>query len=283
MPDTMDAALRRAAEVIDQSEAMLIGAGAGMGVDSGLPDFRGRDGFWRAYPPYKRLGLDFMTLADPRWFREDPPVAWGFYGHRLALYRDTEPHEGFAVLRKWAERMPLGAFVYTSNVDGQFQRAGFDQDRIIEVHGAIDRLQCIVECGAGVFSADSTEVTIDKTTMRARRPLPRCPQCGVMARPNILMFGDREWDDTITRAQRRRLLSWLETLQGRRVAIVECGAGTAIPTVRNACEDLSQKFKGTLIRINPREFEAPHGQIELPLSAREGLLEIQQILEPESV
>src|SRR5262245_28764455 len=147
MPDAIDSALRRAADAIDRAEAMLVGAGAGMGVDSGLPDFRGSEGFWRAYPPYKELGLDFKALADPRWFREDPQVAWGFYGHRLALYRDTEPHAGFEVLRRWGGRMPLGSFVYTSNVDGHFQRAGFDDDRIIEVHGAIERLQCTVGCG----------------------------------------------------------------------------------------------------------------------------------------
>jgi len=283
MPDAMESSFRRAAEAIDRAEALLVGAGAGMGVDSGLPDFRGSDGFWRAYPPYKKLGLDFMALADPRWFRDDPAVAWGFYGHRLALYRSTEPHEGFEILRKWGERMPLGAFVYTSNVDGQFQRAGFDPGRILEVHGAIDRLQCLGECGVGVFSADPTEVTIDEKTMRAKKPLPKCPRCGLMARPNILMFGDRGWDDTITSTQRRRLQAWLETLRGRRVVIVECGAGTAIPTVRNTCEDLAEQLKGTLIRINPREFHAPRGQIDLPLGARDGLLEIQRILRPDDV
>src|SRR3954471_3290794 len=116
---------RRAAEAIASADALLIGAGAGMGVDSGLPDFRGPEGFWRAYPPYARLGLGFAALADPRWFRDDPTLAWGFYGHRLGLYRRTRPHAGFALLQRWASRMPMGGFVSTSNVDGQFQRAGF--------------------------------------------------------------------------------------------------------------------------------------------------------------
>ena len=58
-----------------------------MGVDSGLPDFRGTQGFWRAYPLYAKLGLDFASMANPRWFTTDPAFAWGFYGHRLELYR----------------------------------------------------------------------------------------------------------------------------------------------------------------------------------------------------
>ena len=105
---------------------MVIGAGAGMGVDCGLPDFRGSQRPWKAYPPYAKLGLGFLDLADPRWFRDDPALACGFYGHRLNLYHETVPLPGFDLLRDWAGRMPGGVFVYTSNVDGQFQEAGFD-------------------------------------------------------------------------------------------------------------------------------------------------------------
>src|SRR5437867_8631899 len=115
MDETTGDAIRRAAEAIAGAEALLIGAGAGMGVDSGLPDFRGDHGFWKAYPPYARLGLNFIALANPRWFRDSPELAWGFYGHRLNLYRQTTPHAGFQILRKWAAQMKHGGFVYTSN------------------------------------------------------------------------------------------------------------------------------------------------------------------------
>jgi NAD-dependent SIR2 family protein deacetylase len=91
----IDDALDRAALAISAADALLIGAGAGMGVDSGLPDFRGKKGFWRAYPPYQRLGLDFVSLANPRWFAEDATLASGFYGHQMGLYRQTTPHEGY--------------------------------------------------------------------------------------------------------------------------------------------------------------------------------------------
>src|SRR5437867_6444756 len=105
MDETTGDAIRRAAEAIAGAEALLIGAGAGLGVDSGLPDFRGAQGFWRAYPPYARLGLSFVDLANPRWFEDDPHLAWGFYGHRLNLYRATTPHDGFQILRAWTRRL----------------------------------------------------------------------------------------------------------------------------------------------------------------------------------
>src|ERR1700758_3667657 len=90
--------LDKAAEVIRTADAILITAGAGMGVDSGLPDFRGNEGFWKAYPVVARLGLSFVEMANPRWFRNQPELAWAFYGHRLNLYRQTMPHAGFAKL-----------------------------------------------------------------------------------------------------------------------------------------------------------------------------------------
>lgn len=148
--------VQHAARAISEADALLIGAGAGMGVDSGLPDFRGPQGFWKAYPPYERLGLDFVSLANPRWFAEDPELAWGFYGHRMGLYRQTNPHEGFGILRRWASRLPQGGFVFTSNVDGHFQRAGFAPDRIVEVHGSFHGMQCMRDCGIGIFPAQKS-------------------------------------------------------------------------------------------------------------------------------
>src|ERR1035437_618356 len=81
-----DDAYQHAAEQIAGADALVIAAGAGMGVDSGLPDFRGKDGFWKAYPALAKANLDFMAVAAPRTFERDPGLAWGFYGHRLAVY-----------------------------------------------------------------------------------------------------------------------------------------------------------------------------------------------------
>ena len=70
MDTDLDDTLLRAAELIAGADALLYCAGAGIGVDSGLPDFRGTEGFWRAYPPYRRLGPAFEVLADPVHFAD---------------------------------------------------------------------------------------------------------------------------------------------------------------------------------------------------------------------
>jgi NAD-dependent SIR2 family protein deacetylase len=183
-----------------------------MGVDSGLPDFRSQTGFWKAYPPAQQLGtcnphsflsvththithstlftppkpgLSFHEMADPSWFHKAPAIAWGFYGHRLNMYRSITPHTGFDVLRRWtvqkqhrlrAKQPPppqpaVSAFyVLTSNVDGQFQAAwqkpqpqpaaatttttttpssnSASLASIVEVHGSVHHLQCLHTCHA---------------------------------------------------------------------------------------------------------------------------------------
>ncbi len=267
----IEESVKEAVCIISQASALLIGAGAGMGVDSGLPDFRGPQGFWSAYPPYQRLGLDFVSLANPRWFAEDPELAWGFYGHRMGLYRRTNPHEGFDILRRWAGRQPMGGFVFTSNVDGHFQRAGFAPERIVEVHGSFEGMQCTRDCGIGIFPGAEIEVAIDLETMKAIRPLPACPECGALARPNILMFNDWGWDSARADVQHRNMAEWLDSLSGARLAVVECGAGQAIPTVRSTCERVARLCGGTLIRINPREADVPPGHVSLPIGALAGL------------
>ena len=265
--------IQSAAKALASADALLITAGAGMGVDSGLPDFRGPEGFWNAYPPYRHLGLSFADMANPQWFKSDPEFAWGFYGHRLNLYRSTSPHPGFAILRRWSERMSCGARVFTSNVDGHFQRSGFDY--VTEVHGSIHLLQCVDNCGIGIFQGDQT-VDVDETSFRAKS-IPCCPQCGGVARPNILMFGDGEWNPTETNLQYQELRQWLDAIHDKKLVVIELGAGTSIPTVRRFSESTADLHNALLIRINVREPQAP-GQISLKMGALEALQAINASL-----
>lgn len=249
----MKETIQRAAQIIGQADAILIGAGAGMGVDSGLPDFRGNEGFWKAYPPMKKQGLSFYDLANPIWFNEDPQRAWGFYGHRRNLYRQTEPHKGFSILKKWADEKPSGGFVFTSNVDGHFQKAGFADKQVLECHGAIDFSQCRLPCCDAIWAAEEHSIEVDMRSFRALAELPKCKNCRHLARPNVLMFGDHAWVDQRTTEQQLRFQQWIDMQNVSKMAIIEIGAGTAVPTVRLQCEQIARRFDSPLIRINPRE------------------------------
>jgi NAD-dependent SIR2 family protein deacetylase len=260
----------RAAALLAAADALLVTAGAGMGVDSGLPDFRGTEGFWRAYPALAAARFDFTSIASPAAFRAQPALAWGFYGHRLALYRRTVPHAGFDWVRQWGLRKPRGLFVFTSNVDGQFQRAGFDPARIHECHGSIHRLQCSRPCSDTLWDADSFAPDVDESRCLLTNAAPTCPRCGALARPNVLMFGDGAWVERRANEQAARLESWLDSVQ--HPVVIEIGAGTAIPSVRYFGEQVARRFEAGLVRINPRDGAVPGPRhVSLPFGALAGL------------
>jgi len=278
MTTNFETEIKRAAHLIQAADGLVFCAGAGMGVDSGLPDFRGDKGFWKAYPPYAKIGLGFMDMANPRWFEGDLAMAWGFYGHRLKLYRETVPHHGFDILLEWGKAKAGGYFVFTSNVDDQFQKAGFEEEKIEECHGSIHYLQCVASCGKGIWSAAEVRVHVDEETMRARAPLPKCPSCGASARPNVLMFGDWHWDSARTGLQGRRFQEWLHDNQRRKIVVIECGAGTAVPTVRLTSEQICRELGASLVRINVRDPHVSYGHIGLPLGALEALSRINALI-----
>jgi len=269
--------LEKAKQIIQQSDALLITAGAGMGVDSGLPDFRGNEGFWKAYPPIAKLGISFSSMANPKWFDDNPKFAWAFYGHRLNLYRKTIPHKGFYKLLEIGKNKPFGYFVYTSNVDGQFQKAGFDADKIEECHGSIHHLQCTQNCTQNIWSAKDTQVIVDMEKFEAQEPLPTCPNCGAIARPNILMFGDWQWIYERTYQQSIRLEKWIEKIiqNNAKIVIIELGAGKAVPSVRMKSQSIARRKNATLIRINPRDSDiVMYKGVSIALRALEGISKI---------
>lgn len=284
MPDpahepVLSAAVEHAAALIGQADALVIAAGAGMGVDSGLPDFRGADGFWRAYPALCEAGMPFHDIACPQAFQASPELAWGFYGHRLALYRKTIPHPGFDLLKRWGGQMVHGLSVFTSNVDGQFQKAGFDAAHIHECHGSIHHLQCVHACQEGVWSADDFLPQVDEDRCLLRNAPPACPHCRALARPNVLMFSDWEWVEQRSAAQARRQQDWLSRVS--RPVVIELGAGTAIPSVRHFSHRVIHGLGGRLIRINPQDWVVPSRlDVGLPMGAAQGLAAIAKALEP---
>lgn len=101
--------------------------------------------------------------------------------------------------------------------------------------------------------------------------LPACPDCGELARPNILMFNDWEWLPQRLAAQQARYRQW----SAQRPVVIEIGAGTAIPSVRRFGEALS----APLVRINPREPDIKNPQaVGLPMGALEALQALDRLL-----
>eukprot|EP00854_Cymbomonas_tetramitiformis_P026068 gene26068-31927_t len=125
-------ALDEAARAIHEADALLFCTGAGMGVDMGLQDFRSSKVFWEelAHPDIKC----YEDSSDNKWFDIDPEFAWGLNFHQLKAYREAAVHEGYEILLELAKSKKGDYFCWTSNIDGVFQRAGFDPERVRENH-----------------------------------------------------------------------------------------------------------------------------------------------------
>lgn len=273
--------LKQAALAIKEADALFITAGAGMSTDSGLPDFKHITGFSASYKPKINKAKVEYEAAQSELFEHQPERAWAFYGYQLNLYRKTLPHAGFRKLLKIGKEKEYGYFVFTSNVDGQFQKAGFHDAFLEESNGSMHHLQCIKPCCSAVWDAPNENIIIDREHLKALAPLPKCPHCGNIARPNILMPNDWSWISQRAIEQGNRLQQWIETLDSleAKLVIIELGANHSNATVRLQSQRVNRSFKSTLIRINTIDYDVPEGGIGLALSSEQGLIKIAEALE----
>ncbi len=259
----------KAATAIRNADAILITAGAGASVDSNLPDFRSSGGIANNLPVLDKLGMSYRQLCDSQLFIDTPELAWGFFGYMHKMFLSQEPHYGYTILRKIFELKNKPAFVYTSNVDGYFLRAGFPSSSIYEIHGSSHFLQCAKKCTNEVWFGNNEDIQIDKDTFRATGNLPACRHCNESARPNILMFSEGGLASERIYSQHNAYRKWSEKTRGLDVIVIEAGAGKELDFVRAEGSEY-----GGIIRINPEPEQAKKGVIHLQCNALPALTAI---------
>ena len=144
--------------------------GAGVSVESGVPDFRSPRGVWARFPVE-----EYGTIEA---FHRDPAKAWRLY---RAIWEDVggkEPNPAHLALARLEREGRLAGLV-TQNIDNLHQKAG--SRNVIEIHGDSRNLQC-VRCG-WVGPARVEELL-------ASREVPLCPECGFPLKPNVVFFGE---------------------------------------------------------------------------------------------
>lgn len=154
--------------------AVFLG-GAGVSTESGIPDFRSKNGLYRK-KERRFSGYKPEYLLSNECLRREPEVFFDFYRRNLDA-REVLPNAAHLILAEWEKRGQLDGVV-TQNIDGLHQKAG--SQNVQEIHGTTWRNHC-VRCNAayGVdFIFDSPE------------PVPRCPKCGGMVRPDVTLYGE---------------------------------------------------------------------------------------------
>ncbi|MBC8265590.1 MAG: NAD-dependent deacetylase [Flavobacteriales bacterium] len=256
-------------DLLQKADVIVVFAGAGMSVDSGIEQFRGNDGIWTKSILINGEKVDYPNLMTHNAFIEKPELAWGLIGNLIKKYTSTTPHKGYSKLLNILSNKEY--FIITSNCDEQFQKAGFDENKILECHGSAYDMQCLNIKHKEIWITPKVDVNIKTNKAEA---IPKCPECGSNCRPNISLFGDWFWLSTKAKHQQERYINWKkETLPNYdNIVALEIGAGKTIPTIRKAAENFS-KNKYPLIRLNPKDFSCNQANhISIPLKAEEFLL-----------
>lgn len=173
IPETRDAALARARELIAQASRIVAFTGAGISAESGIPTYRDAPtSLWSKYDPDK--------FANINYFLRDSSLYWRFFQDvRYQAISSAKPNPGHAALAAM-ERAGKLAAVITQNIDGLHQAAG--SRCVIELHGNTRSIRCL-GCGEGY----TMEAVYEQ--LKTQLP-PPCRSCGGMLKPEVVFFGE---------------------------------------------------------------------------------------------
>jgi NAD-dependent deacetylase len=176
---------------------VVVLTGAGISAESGIPTFRGAEGYWvvgsENYMP--------QEMATQEMFRRDPAEVWRWYLYRFGVCRGAQPNPGHAALvaldRALGERFHL----VTQNIDGLHLRAGSTPERTYRIHGDAGLVRCADECTDQLFPMPEMGARDAATAFTAGdRETLSCPRCGGWLRPHVLWF-DECYDEARYRMQ----------------------------------------------------------------------------------
>jgi len=176
---------------------LVVLTGAGISAESGIPTFRGKEGYWTVgstnYTP--------MEMATRAMFAESPEQVWAWYLWRFAACASAEPNDGHRAIvnleRALGERMAL----VTQNVDGLHQRAGSTEARTYAIHGDARRMRCAGECRDPIRDLPELGARAEKAPFSdSLRKALTCAKCGAWMRPHVLWF-DEFYDELLYRSE----------------------------------------------------------------------------------
>ena len=229
--------VERLAELVRAHRPCVVLTGAGISTESGIPDFRSPNGIWARYDPMEYATIDAFLL--------DPEKVWDFYGKRLNVLQEAEPNAGHHALAELEGRGWVQA-VITQNIDRLHERAG--SRALVEVHGSIRTSSCL-DCGTVVPFAEVVQLL----------PVPHCPNCGRVLKPDVVMFGELLPAAEIARAE--------QLARGAGLMLV---VGSSLEVYPVAALPLETLANGGVLAIVNRGASAFDGRASLVLDGASG-------------
>jgi NAD-dependent deacetylase len=214
------------------SARVLVLTGAGVSAESGIPTFRGKDGYWR--------NLDPTKLATPEAFAKDPGLVWEWYRERRQRIRNAQPNPAHKAIAKLAQHAQEFLLV-TQNVDDLHARAGASEEKMVQIHGDI----FVTRCSRCDFRLHDYEHDHEHEHESEDIDVPRCPRCEGLMRPGVVWFGEQlPWDEL------RRVENYLE--DGACDFVIVAGTTATFGYIVDWALQASRDG-GELIEVNPDE------------------------------
>jgi len=175
-------------DVARSSGRITVLTGAGISAESGIPTFRGPEGYWtvgsREYQP--------QEMATYRMFRQQPDEVWKWYLYRIGICQEANPNAGHLALVEMEKYFKERFTLITQNVDNLHIRAGSSLQHTFQIHGNIFFMRCGDECTNKIYPIPkglSGKKKGEDLTEKERKLLV-CPNCGKLARPHVLWFDE---------------------------------------------------------------------------------------------
>lgn len=176
--------LEEVAQLVIEAESIVIFTGAGIGVPSGIPDFRSPRGLWDKYDPFE--------VSSMKAFKKKPEQVWEFFRELYEKFSDPQPNPAhYAVTKIQQIKGTDNAHIVTQNIDGLHKKSG--SENVFEIHGNAENMHCY-KCGF--------EEILDVEKHLNTLPYPKCPNCNKPLKPNVVLFEEQLDNNLFQRALR---------------------------------------------------------------------------------
>ena len=215
--------------------------GAGVSAASGIPTFRGQQGYWT-------VGSEHYTpqeMATFEMFQRHPEAVWGWYLYRRGVCLAAMPNAAHTALVELEQALGERFMLLTQNVDGLHLRAGNTVARTLQVHGNLHWMRCARECGRGPVPVPDTfdARPAGEPLQPGERPSLTCEPCGGWMRPHVLWF-----DETYDEGRYRFQSALRAAAQAAMLLVIGTSGATTLPM---AAAELAAQSGAVLVNIDP--------------------------------
>ncbi len=173
----------------DDLKKVVVLTGAGISAESGIPTFRGPEGYWKA----GSINYQPQEIGTLKMFKQSPKEVWKWFLFRKTVCDNAQPNPGHVAVAEMEKLLGGARFTLaTQNVDGLHLRAGNTFRNTLLIHGDLTHVRCSRPCRKEPmpFPTGFAPKTRETDISDEEWELLKCPHCGALTRPHVLWFDE---------------------------------------------------------------------------------------------